>query len=210
MRTLWSRLSLSARDRRALARAAPVLLAGLLWQVAVRPYLHAVRDVSERLATERDLLAREQGLIAVSKRAMDEVQVLSDQLIAVAPRLVGGRNVQAATAGLATFLETGARRERVWLNRVEPAAPEQVGEGLVALPIRLRGEGDVEGILQLLHGIENSPKLLRVASLSVKSTRPGQLTASPEAEVLTLEAEVRGFALDTTTIGAPAGKDGAR
>ena len=92
---------------------------------------------------------------------------------------------RAATAGLTTFLEVGARQERVWLSRVEPGAPEHVGGGLVALPIRLRGEGDLEGILVLLHGIENNPKLLRIPSLAIKSSRAGLPVGREEAEVLT-------------------------
>ena len=195
MTALLGRLLLSRRDRRALSLGVPLLLAGLFWRAAVGPYLHEVREVRERLVAERALLARERGLLAAAEGAAADLKVLSDQLIAVAPRLIGGPNTQAATAGLAMFLETGARQRRVWLPRVEPGAPEPAGVGLVALPIRLRGESDLEGILTLLHGIENSSKLLRVSSLTIKSTRPGQLVAREEAEVLEFEALVRGYSL---------------
>lgn len=186
---------MSPRDRRALRMGIPLLLAGLAWHVAVAPYLREVRAVSEQLRLEREILASERGLLASAGLASSEVRGLSQELIAAALRLVGGPNEQAATAALTGFLEYAARQNRVYLSRVEPAAPEPAGEGLVAIPIRLRGESDFEGILSLLHGLEHSSKLLRVEALSVKSTRPGQLVAPEEAEVLEFDLVAKGFML---------------
>jgi hypothetical protein len=187
--------AMTPRDRRALRMGIPLLLAGLAWHFAVAPYLREVRAVSEQLRLEREILASERGLLASAGVASSEVRRLSQELIAAAPRLVGGPNEQAATAALTGFLEYAARQNRVYLSRVEPAAPEPAGEGLVAIPIRLRGESDLEGILSLLHGLEHSSKLLRIEALSVKSTRPGQLVAREEAEVLEFDLVAKGFML---------------
>jgi len=186
---------MSPRDRRALRMGIPLLLAGLAWHVAGAPYLREVRAISEQLRLEREILASERGLLASAGLASSEVRRLSQELIAAAPRLVGGPNEQAATAALTGFLEYAARQNRVYLSRVEPAAPEPAGEGLVAIPVRLRGESDLEGILSLLHGLEHSSKLLRIEALSVKSTRPGQLVAREEAEVLEFDLVAKGFML---------------
>jgi hypothetical protein len=186
---------MSPRDRRALRLGIPLLLAGLAWHFAVAPYLREARALHEQLRVDRELLARERGLVASSGAASSEVRRLSKELIAAAPRLIGGPNQQAATAALTGFLEYAARQNRVYLSRVEPGAPSPAGEGLVAIPVRLRGESDLQGILSLLHGLEHSSKVLRVEALSVKSSRPGELVAREEAEVLEFDVVAKGFML---------------
>jgi hypothetical protein len=201
--------ALSPRDRRALRIALPLLLAGLAWHVAVAPYLHEARAVSQQLRVERDLLADERGLLASAGSATDELGRLSAELIAVAPRLIGGRNERAAAAALTGFLEYAAHQNRVYLSRVEPGAPVPAGEGLAAIPIHLRGESDLEGTLTLLHGLEHSSKLLRIESVSVRSSRPGQLVAPAEAEVLEFDLVAKGFLLTDTGPGAAERKRGS-
>jgi len=202
--------TMSPRDRRAVRLGIPLLLAGLAWHVAVAPYLHEAGALSKQLRVEREILARERGLLASAGLATGEVRRLSEELIAAAPRLIGGPTEQAATAALTGFLEYAARQNRVYLSRVEPGAPEPAGEGLVAIPIRLRGESDLEGILSLLHGLEHSSKLLRIEALSVKSSRPGQLVAREEAEVLEFDLVAKGFLLTDAAAGTAPRKKASR
>jgi hypothetical protein len=162
---------LSHRDRRAVLLGIAVLAPALLYIVVVRPYFSALEQVRERVGAERALLAREEALLAAAPTLPREIEALGGALQRAELRLVRAATGPAAEAEVASYLENIAGLSRVLLQEMRAVELVRgVVESSAFPPVRLavRGESDLEGVLTLLHRIESSPLLLRVASLSIE------------------------------------------
>ncbi len=201
--------TLSARDRRALLLAASVLVPALFWALVAAPYLSAVERASDSMAAERELLRREVALLASAEQFPAALEEGAAQLLEVASRLFGGENPSVTSAALAQYLQTAARSARVLFTRLEPAPAEEAGTGVIALPLRVQGETDLEGLLTLLHSLETGEKLVRVENLRIQGLRTTTARAVDDSEVLSFEFTAAGFML-AEAANSPADGEGAR
>lgn len=197
----WSELAV--RDRRAIAIGAAVLALGLGTRAGVLPYLERVRAAEERVAREEELLARERRLLREARGLRAAFDSLGTQLIAGVPRLLRGGALASTQATLSRRLEEAARAAPAQLSRVEPLPPQPAGAGLLAVPLRVEGETDYEGLLSLLAELEAGPALFHVAELDVRGREqpvPGDPTGTARTVVVAFRFTVTGFVLE----GAPA------
>jgi hypothetical protein len=206
-------LAISPRDRRALSLGALVLVPVAAWIWGVAPYLRGIEAARERLAAERELLVREMDLVKQAHGFPAAWEEGSERLLEAAPRLFTGANPAVASAALARYLQAGAKSSKVLLTQVEPAPSEDVGAGVISLPLRVEGETDLEGIMSLLYNIEAGLKLVRVDGLHVQGLRTGGGAVGPdEPTVLRFSFTATGFALadvqDTTVRAAGSEEDG--
>jgi hypothetical protein len=190
----WS--TLSSRDRRALALGAFTLGPMLIWALAVGPYLRGIADLADQLAAEREVLRRELEILGSAASYPAAVEEAAGRLLATAPRLFGGENSAVASAALAQHLQMLAERDRVLLTRLEPLPATEAGTGVIALPLRVHGETDLQGLLTLLHGLETSAKLVRVEDLRVQGSRGSAARADQDIEVLSFEFLATGYMLE--------------
>jgi hypothetical protein len=186
---------LNARDRRALRAGAAVLAAALFAQAVVRPYLSERDDLRARIVRERDLLAREDALLAAVAAYPRRLDRAEAALLAAAPRLFPGADLATASAELSSHVAGEAFGQRVFVQQSETRPPEDAGGGIVRLRVELRAMGDLEGILGMLHRLETGPKLLTVEGLSVRPAEPVNPAEGADEEVLALGAVVAGYAL---------------
>lgn len=196
-------IPVSDRDRRALTLGALIVIPIMAWFWGARPYLRAVEQSSERLAAERVLLVREEALLARAADFPLAWEQDSQRLMAVAPRLFGGDNPAVASAELAHYLQTGAERSRVLLTQIEPGTPEDVGNDLIAVSLRVEAESDLEGVLSLLHGLEGGTKLVRIEGLTVRSARAAAAVGPDDPQVLSFTFAATGFLFLGAGIAAP-------
>jgi hypothetical protein len=161
--------NLSPRDRRAMILGALLVVPATAWSQGVLPYLRAVRDAQAELRQERGLLERELQVLAGSSRYPTEFSAGADRLLAEVPRLIGGGDDGAASAALAGYVRGVAQAARVQLSRVEPASSADAGGGVTSLPLEVSGEGDIEGIMTLLHLLETGPKLVHVTGMTLET-----------------------------------------
>jgi hypothetical protein len=172
---------LGPRDRRAIRLGAAVLGPGLAWSLALSPYLTAAADARDQLAAERGLLRREQQLLASAPSYPGAFDDGAERLMRAAPRLMGGDDEGAAAAALAGYLRQAANAGGANLTRVEPAAAEDAGGGIRALPVAVTGETDLEGLLTLLQSLESGPKLVHVRELRLEAAAPPAPADAPAA-----------------------------
>jgi hypothetical protein len=209
--------ALSPRDRRAVVAGLLLVAPALAWSRGALPWLRAVGDAREALAAERALLDRELRLLAGAERYPAAFQVGAERLLAEAPRLVGGADDGAASAALSGYVRTAAQEARVHLTRVEPAPSTDAGAGITALPLEVRGESDLEGILTLLHLLETGPKLVHVTALALEAPERRAAAApdpygafyapvAPAAEAIALRLRVTGFTLSDRAAAAGGGR----
>lgn len=186
---------LSPRDRRAVLLGALFLLPAAGWFWIARPFVRSLDQASARLSTERELLSREEALIAQAVTFPAAWEQGSERLVEVAPRLFVGDNPAVASAELAHYLQAGAQSSRVLLTQIEPGTPEEAGTGLIAVPLHVEGETDLEGLLSMLHGLEAGVRLVRVEDLTVQGLRTTAAISPEEPQVLSFSFRATGFAL---------------
>ncbi|HEY0020612.1 MAG TPA: GspMb/PilO family protein [Longimicrobium sp.] len=193
--------NLSARDRRAVVMGALLVLPATAWSQGVLPYLRAVRDAQADLRQERGLLTRELQVLAGSSRYPAEFGAGADWLLAEVPRLVGGGDDGAASAALAGYVRGVAQAARVQLSRVEPSSSADAGGGVTSLPLEVSGEGDIEGIMTLLHLLETGPKLVHVTGMTLDAGEPSTAPPVDPAQASFLSGAMPAHAAVPETIG---------
>jgi hypothetical protein len=196
---------MNARDRRAVISGGVVLLPFLLFIWVVRPYLAALGDARDQLATERATLARERAVIATAHQNPRLRQSADSAMRLMQPRLFEGKDDVMASAELAAYLGDVAERSRVWLQDAgtRPAVP--AGDGVRNLRVELRAESDLLGTLMFIQGLERGEKLVRIDRIDI--SRSSRID-DKDAEVLSINAMVSGFAVGdpAATPPNPAGK----
>jgi hypothetical protein len=188
------RLTVSARDRRALILGAVAAVALLGFNFAVRPGVAKIRQLSDTLDEERALLVRELELLAATPAYADGVEAGGERLLAAAPRLFGGDTDGLASAYLAEYVQEAAGSRRTLITRLDPGGSEPVGAGLESVSAVVHGESDLEGLLTLLYVLEGGEKLVQVSDLRIQTARANP-TLPPPMEVISFEMRVTGFQL---------------
>jgi hypothetical protein len=190
----WS--AMGQRDRRAVVLGAVILLPGLLYIWGVRPYMNALSDARDQLATERATLVRERAAVATARQNPRLQHIADSAMRSMRPRLFEGKDDVMASAELASYVGDVARRARVWLQDAgtRPALP--AAEGLRTLRVEIRAESDLLGTLMFLQGLERGDKLVRVDRLDI--SRAARVDPK-DGETLSIAATISGFA-----IGEPA------
>lgn len=212
---LWGRLS--ARDRRAVRWGVLVLAPGLLWVYAVSPFLGAVEERRSQLEARTTQLEAERDLLAAREVYPERVRQAAERLQEAAPALLDSRSRGVATAELTQFVEDRAASARVRLVATEPGAARRVDRRLLAVPMTVEGESDLEGVLTFLDALENGPKLLTVEDLRLRRRSGATRLRDRGMEVLVVRATLTGYMLvpegrgggpDTRVADAPAEEAG--
>ncbi len=184
---------ISAKDRRALLLGAAVAGSALVIAFGVRPFVRALEATREELQWQRDLLGRERSAVSASKRYPGILESRQNDLTRESAPLFDGADDLSATSDLSDQISQTALTNRVLIQQIETRNSEAINDGLFAVSIDLRGEGDFEGILHFLDSLEKGKKLIRVSRLVLEqATRPGP-EGAPQSEVLSLSGTFTGY-----------------
>lgn len=183
--------SLSPRDRRALRIGALIAVPVMVFTLVLRPYFHALSDARERLVSERELLAREQAVLADADRYPPVIADATSALRGEGPRLFRGVDDLAAASALEGYVADQASRHRVMVERSESRSAGETSAGLVTVQADFQATGDLQGILSFLRALETGSRLVRVERLGIER----RVAATPDEEVLSLSATAQGFSL---------------
>jgi hypothetical protein len=183
---------MSPKDRRAIILGAVLVLPALIFLYGVRPYRTAMAETLDELETARGALSRELAAVASKPTAPGGQQLADSALTLVAPRLFEGRDDAIASAQLAAYLGTIARRSRVLMEDANTRPSTLSPEGIRTLRVEVRAESDIQGITTFLHNLESGQKLVRVDRLEI-SRVPG-LEERNGFETLSIGATIAGFA----------------
>ena len=198
----WARLG--PRDRRAVLVGAAILGPVFAFTLAGRPYLHARAALVEQIHEQQDLLRRELTLVQSVPRLSGDLTDARRALADARPRLFPALDPLGASAILVSAVSEHARRRGVLVEAIESRPAEYLGDGLMAIQVDMRGQGDLEGLLRWLDALETGPRLLRVEQLSVARIGSGAQADSLDVETLSVAATVRGFLLAPANADSPA------
>jgi hypothetical protein len=190
----WS--TMAPRERRTIIIGALVLLPGLLYIWAVRPYQTALSDARDALATESQALAREKAAIATARQNPELQHIADSSMQVMKPRLFEGKDDVMASAELAAYVGDLARGARVWLQDAGTRPAIAAGDGVRTLRVEIRAESDLLGTLMFLQALERGEKLVRVDRLDISKSARGD---DKDAETLSIVATVAGFAIGASS-----------
>ena len=183
------------RERRTLAVCGLILAIAVAGEAAVKPYLATLRSVSERADRERDMLVREQRLLAEATTYPERFPRAEAALLAEAPRLFGAPDLATASAALVNYVSVHGIRHRVFVQQSATGEPEQGSGGVASIHVELQAVGDLQGILEFLQALESGSKLLTIERLAIAQAARVSGRETSDEEMLALTATVTGYAL---------------
>lgn len=192
--------SLRGRDRRA-------LLVGLVAFVAygtvvgADSYFAALGTARAQLETQRELLARELGMLEADRSIEQRLRASAAGFATLSEAMFSATDSLAAVSDLSSFLLDEARSSRVHVEHVESRSSSVQTEGLVTLMVMLRGRSDLEGLTDFAAALNEADRLIRIEQLSITrlpAPEPANEPSGagpPDVQVLEFSALVTGYAL---------------
>ncbi|HZH42403.1 MAG TPA: type II secretion system protein GspM [Gemmatimonadales bacterium] len=184
---------MTARDRRALLWGGGAVLAAVIvlrvLPFAIRTARAAEADLRERAA----LLARARADLASVDALRDSAGVLAHAVVALAPDLVADSTPGDAAASLATLLGLAAERHHLKVVTTGPVDADTVAGRLGRVRVHAQLQGDMRGLVGLVHALERGAPALAVQSMRVAAPAPATDGRAPE--VLAIDVTVDGWYL---------------
>ncbi|HWL39483.1 MAG TPA: GspMb/PilO family protein [Gemmatimonadaceae bacterium] len=185
---------LSSRDRRALVLGTLIAAGALFIAFGIKPYARELRETNDDLRQQRELLVRERAALSAAERYQGILTSLLTGIEQESRPLFGGSDDISATSDLSDDVSRAAISNRVLIQQIETRKAEPDENGLVALSLDLRGEGDFEGILKFLNTLEGGEKLVRASRLALEPQQPGG--GAEQAGAMTLSGTFTGYYLN--------------
>lgn len=203
--SLFDRLRLRPRDRRAVKLGVWIAGPALFLTYAVRPYIESRSALKAQIESERAALSQELRLIADGKRFPELEEQVQEGLNRETRRLFDGPNEASATASLLAFVVSRAKEAEVLVQETSSRQADSLGKGIKRLSVEVRGVSDLEGILQLLARLEGGEKLISVEEIRLEG-REGLTIRPPEGSLTSPASEVALLSL-SAVISAYAGEE---
>ena len=185
--------SLSPRDRRALLWGGAIAAAAFVIAFVVKPYFRVLRETRDELTVQRELLARERSVLGAASKFPDVLEQSRTTLADYSTPLFDGADELSATSDLSDHISKTALANRVLIQGLETRKAEALNEGIVALAVDFRAEGDFEGVLHFLNSVERGNKLIHVSSLAIQHLDRPVAPGVPDAEVLSVNGTMTGY-----------------
>jgi type II secretion system (T2SS) protein M len=171
-------MQLQTRDRRALGIAAFAVVAGLAFRFGAIPYIAKHAELRAELQMQRDLYAREAGLIEGVELIDTAVRQSADYLTRNANRVfVADLDANLTASEVQSYVDRIVHIAGVTVSQMDVQAADSLNRGLSRVGLRVRGQGDFEGVMALLDAVQTGPRLLEIQELSVQPP-PGASTLS--------------------------------
>jgi type II secretion system (T2SS) protein M len=181
----WFR-RLSRRERRLIAAAAAVSALAILTAWVVLPLVRRWQDREVAIAARATQLGQLRTVIARESSTRRDLLAKKRARVALRQRLLMGATPALAASDVQGLLQGYADASRISLDRVDVVAePDSAkGEDLLAIPVRLAGQGDIYGLVELLTHLQYGGKLLVIDELRV--------TRGDESNLLDLSLSLHG------------------
>lgn len=180
-----------ARERKWVTWGVIICVPILLFNYAVKPLNASLTDMRDQLDVERSALVRERAAIAAAKQN-PQLQHIADSLMHVtSERLFSGADDVMASAELGSYIGEIAGQNHFLLSSATTGAVSKTKSVVRTLTEDIRGESDLQGILEFLQALEHGPKLVRVSRIDL--SRPQR--DADDIETIVFAATITAYAL---------------
>lgn len=196
MSDFWRRLS---RRERALVTLTLIILAIFIVKYAViAPYTSRRAWVKSQLESQPDLLAKNLRYLAQRESMLAGVAAARAQIQAQEPKFLSGDTPSVSASDLQETVQALAAREGTQVITTRVLNPEPAGS-FSKIGVQLEIGGQIHQIVNLIKGIESSPKLLVIDEINVRSLFrpvgfPQPAAAQAPAQNLRISLMVSGYA----------------
>ena len=182
---------LKERERKVLLWGAIIAIPILLFTYGAKPLWASLTDKQEQLELERTTLVRERAAIAAAKRN-PELQHVADSLMQItSQRLFSGADDVMASAELGSYIGDIAAKNHFLMTSATTGAVPKTRSTVRTLSEDIRGESDLQGILEFLQALEHGPKLVRISRVDM--SRPTR--DADDIETVLFAATITAYAL---------------
>ncbi|HYA28062.1 MAG TPA: type II secretion system protein GspM [Acidobacteriota bacterium] len=208
MRNYWHRLS--KRERGLVLLTGLIIFAFIAKYAAVTPFLERREWVKTQLESQPQLLQKNLRYLGQKDALLAALEAARAQIKGQEPKLLTGDTASVSASDLQDTVQAMAAREGTQVITTRVLNPEPAGS-FSKIGIQMEIGGQIQQLVNLIRGIETSPKLLVVDELNVRSLfRPvglPQPQGLPQAvaQNLRISLTVLGFARAQPAGPPPAG-----
>ncbi|HEY2805462.1 MAG TPA: GspMb/PilO family protein [Gemmatimonadales bacterium] len=170
---------ISPRERRAIALGASLLLAAWVFFRIVPWSARQVAQLRARADLANGALVRARAAEAGEPTARESLAVRGRELVALAPKLLGGTTSAEAAAELSSLVGGTASLRHVRITQ-QDARSDSGASIFTRVSMRISADGDAGGIGGWLADLEEGPRLIEVRSLAISSPEPAAPGNQPE------------------------------
>jgi hypothetical protein len=197
MSDFWRRLS--RRERALMTLTFIILVVFAIKYAIVTPFVSRRTWVKSELESQPQLLAKNLRYVGQKEAMLAGLELARAQIQAQEPKLLSGDTPSVSASDLQETVQALAAREGTQVITTRVLNPESAGS-FSKIGIQLEIGGQINQIVNLIKGIESSPKLLMIDEINVRSLfRPIGFPQSPAlaqapAQNLRISLMVSGYA----------------
>ena len=166
MKQFWQRLS--QRERGLVVVTLVIILLALARYIVIGPFVERREWVQSQLEIQPQLLEKNLRFLGQKDELMATLEAAQNELKAKEPRLLTGDTPSVSASDLQDVIQGLATKEGTQVITTRVLNPESAGN-FAKISIQMEIGGQIDQLASLIRGIENSPKLLIIDEINVRS-----------------------------------------
>jgi ACT domain-containing protein len=182
MKQFWQRLS--QRERGLVVLTLVIIFVALGRYILIGPFVERWEWVRTQLEIQPQLLEKNLRFLSQRDELVAMLEATQNELKTKEPRLLTGDTPSVSASDLQDAVQGLATKEGTQVITTRVLNPETAGS-FAKISLQMEIGGQIDQIASLIRGIENSPKLLMVDEINVRSLfRPAGFPQAPGAPQL--------------------------
>jgi uncharacterized protein YneF (UPF0154 family) len=166
MKQFWQRLS--QRERGLVVVTVIIIFLVLARYMVIGPFMERREWVQTQLEIQPQLLEKNIRFLGQKDELMATLEATQNELKAKEPRLLTGDTPSVSASDLQDVIQGLATKEGTQVITTRVLNPETAG-GFAKISVQMEIGGQIDQLASLIRGIENSPKLLMIDEINVRS-----------------------------------------
>jgi uncharacterized protein YneF (UPF0154 family) len=166
MKQFWQRLS--QRERGLVVVTVVIILVALARYIVIGPFIERREWVRSQLEIQPQLLEKNLRFLGQKDELLATLEATQNELKAKEPRLLTGDTPSVSASDLQDVIQGLATKEGTQVITTRVLNPETAGS-FAKISIQMEIGGQIDQLASLIRGIENSPKLLVIDEINVRS-----------------------------------------
>jgi uncharacterized protein YneF (UPF0154 family) len=166
MKQFWQRLS--QRERGLVVVTLVIIFLVLARYIVIGPFVERREWVQSQLEIQPQLLEKNLRFLGQKDELMATLEATQNELKGKEPRLLTGDTPSVSASDLQDVIQGLATKEGTQVITTRVLNPETAGS-FAKISIQMEIGGQIDQLASLIRGIENSPKLLMIDEINVRS-----------------------------------------